>query len=74
MRRSAARIPAVVLAAIALAACGTSYGLQEGGDASYDAIKRASDACKADGGTLQPKRGGDSTDLGDYECKKGGTH
>ena len=38
------------------------------GDANYDALKAADDACKAKGGTFQLKKGGDPTHLGDYEC------
>ena len=38
------------------------------GDANYDALKAADDACKAKGGTFQLKQGGDPTHLGDYEC------
>ncbi|MBS0409050.1 MAG: hypothetical protein JSR86_03965 [Proteobacteria bacterium] len=56
-------------ASLALSACaGGSYGLQEG-DANYDAVKKASDECKARGGHIQLKSGGDTTELGDYECK-----
>jgi hypothetical protein len=38
------------------------------GDANYDALKAADDACKAKGGTFALKKGGDPTHLGDYEC------
>jgi hypothetical protein len=38
------------------------------GDANYDALKAADDACKAKGGTFQLKKGGDPTHLGDYAC------
>jgi len=56
-------------ASLALSACaGGSYGLQEG-DANYDAIKKASEDCKARGGHIQLKSGGDTTELSDYECK-----
>jgi len=55
----------------ALAACasspeGNTYYQQ--GDANYDALKAASDACTAKGGKFQLKTGGDATHLGDYEC------
>jgi len=55
-----------------LAACagggGGSYGLGDG-DASYDAIKKAADDCKAKGGEIRLKSGGDNRELSDYECK-----
>jgi hypothetical protein len=38
------------------------------GDANYDALKAADDACKAKGETFKLKDGGDPTHLGDYEC------
>jgi len=38
------------------------------GDANYDALKAADDACKAKGGKYTLKNGGDPTHLGDYEC------
>jgi hypothetical protein len=38
------------------------------GDANYDALKAADDACKAKGGKFNLKNGGDPTHLGDYEC------
>jgi ABC-type glycerol-3-phosphate transport system substrate-binding protein len=43
------------------------------GDANYDALKAAADACKAKGGDFQLKTGGEPTHLGDYACnpKKG---
>ena len=40
------------------------------GDANYDALKAAADACKAKGGDYQLKPGGDPTHLGDYDCQK----
>jgi hypothetical protein len=56
---------------LALAACANGpegnawYQL---GDANYDALKAANDACVAKGGKFQLKSGGDPTHLGDYEC------
>jgi hypothetical protein len=70
----------ILLAAIAfasLAACKSDgpegnpwYSM---GDANYDSVKAAADACKAKGGDFQLKDGGDPTHLGDYACnpKKG---
>ncbi len=67
----------VVLAALTLAAslaagCASNgnYSLQNG-DANYDAIKKASEDCKAHGGEIHLKSGGDSTELNDYQCKMG---
>ncbi|HEX4096988.1 MAG TPA: hypothetical protein VHX64_09680 [Caulobacteraceae bacterium] len=55
----------------ALAACagpeGNTYYQQ--GDANYDALKTATDACKAKGGKFELKQGGDPTHLGDYSCE-----
>jgi hypothetical protein len=55
----------------ALAACagpeGNAYYQQ--GDANYDALKTAADACKAKGRDFQLKQGGDPTHLGDYACE-----
>jgi hypothetical protein len=38
------------------------------GDANYDALKAANDACVAKGGKFQLKSGGEPTHMGDYEC------
>jgi hypothetical protein len=38
------------------------------GDANYDALKAANDACKEKGGDFQLKPGGEPTHLGDYAC------
>jgi hypothetical protein len=56
----------------ALAACAdhsSGAAWYEQGDANYDALKHAEDACKARGGTFVLKDGGDPTHLGDYACK-----
>jgi hypothetical protein len=45
---------------------GNTYYQQ--GDANYDSLKDATDACKAKGGVLTLKKGGDPTHLGDYAC------
>jgi hypothetical protein len=57
---------------LTLTACGSaaSYGLGEG-DASYDELKKATADCKAKGGVIQLKDGGDSHDLSAYQCKVG---
>ena len=68
----------VIAAAFAtLAACASSgpegNAWYQQGDANYDALKAAADACKAKGGDFQLKPGGEPTHLGDYACnpKKG---
>ena len=53
-----------------LGACDTTSGLGQG-DANYDAIKTATDACKTQGGELQLKSGYDGRALSDYACKHG---
>jgi hypothetical protein len=69
------RILAIAAAFAALAACGANDTAEGNpwysiGDANYDTVKAAADACKAKGGTFQLKPGGDSTHMGDYECAK----
>jgi hypothetical protein len=67
-------LAAVVAAFAPLAACNTTSDSAEGnpwysqGDATYDTIKQATDACKAKGGTFQLKKGGDSSHMADWEC------
>jgi hypothetical protein len=51
-----------------LGACDTTSGGGQG-DANYDAIKTAADACKAQGGELQLKSGYDGRAVSDYACK-----
>jgi hypothetical protein len=56
---------------LACTACNDTSGGRawyEPGDATYDALKSASDACKAKGGQFQLRPGGDSTHMGDYQC------
>ena len=73
------RVFLVVSALATLTACGGNSGgddnsgkaWYESGDATYDDLKRATDACKASGGQFQLKPGGDPTHLGDYACNKG---
>ena len=70
------RILALTIAVAGLAplvACNTGDGPEGNpwysrGDANYDTIRRATDACKAKGGTFQLKPGGDSSHLADWEC------
>jgi hypothetical protein len=64
-------------AILVLAACedtNTGNAWYEEGDATYDKLKLAHDACTGKGGTWQLKPQGDATHMGDYECltaKKG---
>ena len=62
----------ILAAAGALAACGGPEGKAwyDEGDANYDALKAAHDACAAKGGTYQVRPGGDPTHLGDYVCQR----
>ena len=65
------RALAITAALIGLAACGggpEGNAYYQQGDANYDALKAAHDACTTKGGTFQLKQGGESTHLGDYEC------
>ena len=47
-----------------------SYALGQG-DANYDAIKAATQACQAQGGQIHLKNGYDGRELANYECKMG---
>ena len=55
------------LAACTLGPEGNTY--YEQGDANYDALKQATEACKAKGGSFVLRKGGDPTHLGDYACE-----
>jgi hypothetical protein len=70
-----ALVIAAAFAALAACASGGPEGnaWYEQGNANYDELKGAADACKAKGGDFQLKSGGDPTHLGDYACnpKKG---
>jgi hypothetical protein len=65
------RTLAIIGMLLALAGCSSApegnawYQL---GDANYDALKAAHDACVDKGGKFQLKSGGEPTHLGDYEC------
>ncbi len=66
----------LTIAAVALALCACastapdSYGLGPG-DANYDAIKAATQACQAQGGQIHLKNGYDGRELASYQCKIG---
>ena len=66
--------PTVLAVAAALAGCAslgqTSYDLGTG-DANYDALKSATQACGAQSGTVHLKSGYDGRDLAGYECVLG---
>ncbi|HEX3916025.1 MAG TPA: hypothetical protein VHW60_01715 [Caulobacteraceae bacterium] len=71
------RVLVIAAAFAALSACASESGPEGNpwyqiGDANYDTVKAASDACTAKGGTFQLKQNGDPTHMGDYECKPKG--
>jgi len=47
-----------------------SYTLDHG-VATYDALKAATDKCKAEGGVITLKSGYDNRELSNYDCKLG---
>ena len=68
--RAPLAISSLAMALCACAASQGSYGLGQG-DANYDAIKAATQACQAQGGQIHLKNGYDGRELGNYECKIG---
>lgn len=56
-------------AILTLAGC-ASGPQSSGGYATYDDLRRATDACAAKGGHLALVRNGDARDLQDYTCEK----
>ncbi|MHB8529697.1 MAG: hypothetical protein ACYC8V_09335 [Caulobacteraceae bacterium] len=67
------RILVMAILALGLSACGAvrgDYDLPQG-DANYDALKAAVEACKAQGGRVQLRAGYDSRVLSNYQCKFG---
>jgi hypothetical protein len=66
--------PALATLALALCGCASAPAGSDAlghGDANYDALKAATQACQAQGGQLQLKSGYDDRDLASYECKSG---
>ena len=63
-----------LLVCAACADTGEGRAWYENGDATYDTLKSATDACKAKGGDFHLKDGGDPTHMGDYECVMGKGH
>ena len=58
----------VAIFALGLAACETAENA--GGVADYDALRKAQQACAAQGGTFALKPGGDAQYIQDYDCKR----
>ena len=55
--------------AIAIAGCSTGSSESLGtGIASYDALRKANEACVARGGTVQPRKDVVPGELADYSC------
>jgi hypothetical protein len=57
----------------ALAACGllcACAGVNEGGLANYDALRKAAAACEAKGGELRLQNGGNPEMISDFSCKR----
>jgi len=59
---------AMMLLGLALAGCETATNAA--GSADYDALKRATDECKAQGGALVLKDQGDPQRIDAYVCKR----
>jgi hypothetical protein len=63
----------LLVMALSLVGCGTLRGDYDlpPGDANYDALKAATEACKAKGGEVRLKGGYDNRELSNYQCKIG---
>ena len=61
-------LPIAAVLMLGLAACETT-GNNVSGTADYDSLKRATEACKTQGGTFTLKDGGDAQYIQDYVCK-----
>lgn len=61
------RMAIILLAALACASCASQAA---GGFASYDVLRRATEACAAKGGRLALVRNGDAQSISDYTCEK----
>jgi len=65
------RVAAVIVMAAALAGCMSGVGSgRNGGIATYDDLKAATQACAAKGGHLKLQKNGDAQYLEDYACEK----
>jgi hypothetical protein len=61
---------AIPLLFLSAALVGCASGQQStGGYATYDDLRRATEACQARGGRLELIRNGDAQAMSDYECK-----
>jgi hypothetical protein len=59
----------MTLLVITLAGCSTGSSEPLGsGIASYDALRKANEACAARGGTVQARKDGTPGQLADYSC------
>ena len=63
------RAAILILAAVALSGCLSSFTQRDGGVATYDAIKAAQKDCEARGKVFRLKRNGDAQYLEDYACE-----
>jgi hypothetical protein len=59
---------ATLVAIFALGLCACETAANEGGVADYDALRKAEQACEAQGGQLKLKSGGDPEYIQDYAC------
>jgi hypothetical protein len=63
------RVLPIFSAALALGLTACATGNNVSGTADYDSLKRAQEACTAQGGQLVLKDGGDAQYMQDYTCK-----
>ncbi len=63
------RAALAMIALMGLTACETASNA--GGVADYDALRKATQECEAQGGHLVLKKGGDAEYIQDYACEKG---
>jgi len=59
---------AALVIALMLGLCACETAANEGGVADYDALRKAQQACAAQGGTFKLKPGGDAEYIQDYAC------
>ena len=60
----------IAIASLLLCAACASGVTPDGGVASYDALKKARDACLTKGGDLQLAKEGDRQSITSYVCKR----
>jgi hypothetical protein len=61
----------IALATLGGCAADRSYVLEQGRDASYDALRAATGTCEQKGGKIRLRDGYDGRTLSDYECAIG---